>query len=111
MEILTPFQHKLLKTIGTTGIADNFYLTGGTALAEFFLQHRLSEDLDFFTADPNAVGLVRPLLETVAEQLGAGLEFSRTFNTFIECFITSLEGECEARLRSSRSVSPSSNHL
>ncbi len=26
-----------------------FYLTGGTALAEFYLHHRLSEDLDFFT--------------------------------------------------------------
>lgn len=30
-------------------ICDNFYLTGGTALAEFYLQHRLSEDLDFFS--------------------------------------------------------------
>jgi hypothetical protein len=27
----------------------DFYLTGGTALAEFYLQHRLSEDLDFFS--------------------------------------------------------------
>lgn len=26
-----------------------FYLTGGTALAEFYLKHRYSEDLDFFT--------------------------------------------------------------
>src|SRR3989338_8566089 len=26
-----------------------FYLTGGTALTEFYLQHRLSEDLDFFS--------------------------------------------------------------
>ena len=25
-----------------------FYLTGGTALAEYYLHHRLSEDLDFF---------------------------------------------------------------
>ena len=30
-------------------ICDNFYLTGGTALAEFYLHHRLSEDLDFFS--------------------------------------------------------------
>lgn len=29
-------------------ICDNFYLTGDTALAEFYLHHRLSEDLDFF---------------------------------------------------------------
>lgn len=26
-----------------------YYLTGGTALAEFYLHHRLSEDIDFFT--------------------------------------------------------------
>lgn len=28
-----------------------FYLTGGTALGRFYLHHRYSEDLDFFTAD------------------------------------------------------------
>lgn len=27
----------------------NFYFTGGTALSEFYLKHRLSEDLDFFS--------------------------------------------------------------
>src|SRR3989338_2174725 len=26
-----------------------YYLTGGTALSEFYLQHRLSEDIDLFT--------------------------------------------------------------
>lgn len=30
-------------------ISDNFYFTGGTALSEFYLHHRYSEDLDFFT--------------------------------------------------------------
>ena len=29
--------------------ASVFYLTGGTALSAFYLHHRLSEDLDFFT--------------------------------------------------------------
>ena len=93
MEILTPFQKELLKAIGNSNLADNFYLTGGTALAAFYLQHRYSEDLDFFTADPNAVRLVAPSLETVAQTLSAALEFSRTFNTFIEGFITSPDGE------------------
>lgn len=31
-----------------------FYLTGGTALAVFYLYHRESEDLDFFTPKPYA---------------------------------------------------------
>ncbi len=93
MEILTQFQQQLLKTIGHTQLAKSFYLTGGTALAAFYLQHRLSEDLDFFSPDPNAIRLVRPSLESVAARLSADLEFSRTFNTFIECFITHPNGE------------------
>ncbi|MEK7458532.1 MAG: nucleotidyl transferase AbiEii/AbiGii toxin family protein, partial [Patescibacteria group bacterium] len=48
--ILTPNQHKLLECAAqSSGIVDTFYLTGGTALAEFYLHHRLSEDLDFFS--------------------------------------------------------------
>ena len=30
-------------------ILNNFFLTGGTALSAFYLEHRLSNDLDFFT--------------------------------------------------------------
>ncbi len=30
-------------------INDHFFLTGGTALSVFYLHHRVSEDLDFFT--------------------------------------------------------------
>jgi len=40
-------------------ITKRFYLTGGTALAEFYLEHRFSEDLDFFCeqeeVDPKVV--------------------------------------------------------
>ena len=93
MEILTPFQKQLLKAIGNSPLADNFYLTGGTALAAFYLKHRFSEDLDLFSADPNAIRLIRPSLETAVQQLNASLEFSRTFNTFVECFITAQDGE------------------
>lgn len=32
-------------------IRKNYYLTGGTPLAAFYLHHRYSEDLDFFTED------------------------------------------------------------
>ncbi len=93
MEILTTFQKKLLKAIGDSQLADNFYLAGGTALAAFYLRHRFSEDLDFFSADPKAIHFVQPSLETIVEKLGATLEFSRTFNTFVECFITEQDGE------------------
>jgi len=42
-------------------ICDNFYLSGGTALAEFYLGHRLSEDLDFFSEgefEPQSISIV-----------------------------------------------------
>jgi hypothetical protein len=48
--ILDGNQAKLLEAIANDNqMCDCFYLTGGTALAEFFLYHRLSEDLDFFS--------------------------------------------------------------
>jgi len=47
--ILSPNQTRLLEIIANDKeICHRFYLTGGTALAEFYLHHRLSEDLDFF---------------------------------------------------------------
>ncbi|MDP3882986.1 MAG: nucleotidyl transferase AbiEii/AbiGii toxin family protein [Candidatus Staskawiczbacteria bacterium] len=47
--ILSKNQKNILNIISKDKlICDNFYLTGGTALAEFYLHHRLSEDLDFF---------------------------------------------------------------
>lgn len=49
--ILSDNQIKILEAISNDDeICQFFYLTGGTALAEYYLQHRLSEDLDFFSA-------------------------------------------------------------
>lgn len=49
-KILTENQLKILEKInGDKFLTRNFYLTGGTALAEFYLKHRFSEDLDFFS--------------------------------------------------------------
>ena len=45
---------------------DAIYLTGGTALARFFFEHRISEDLDFFTLGDD--------LQRIATDLIARLE-------------------------------------
>ncbi|MBM3256636.1 MAG: nucleotidyl transferase AbiEii/AbiGii toxin family protein [Candidatus Moranbacteria bacterium] len=46
---LAPDQKNILDIVSQDkDICRNFYLTGGTALAEFYLKHRFSEDLDFF---------------------------------------------------------------
>ena len=47
--ILNAFQIKTLLLFKTSGLTKKYYLSGGTALAEYYLQHRLSEDLDSFT--------------------------------------------------------------
>lgn len=48
--ILSDNQANLLKILADKAeIYQRFYLTGGTALAEFYLCHRYSEDLDFFS--------------------------------------------------------------
>lgn len=49
--ILTPNQAKTLQTISTSNLAKEFYFSGGTALSHYYLQHRLSEDLDFFRSE------------------------------------------------------------
>ena len=57
--ILTAHQQTILKAIADEKyFTDRYYLTGGTALAEFYLKHRLSEDFDFFN-DTEEVNPVR----------------------------------------------------
>lgn len=48
--ILTPHQRTVLESIAREQyFTDRYYLAGGTALSEFYLHHRDSEDLDLFT--------------------------------------------------------------
>lgn len=47
--ILTFSQISLLEEFIKSDLNDAFRLTGGTALSAFYLEHRLSEDLDFFS--------------------------------------------------------------
>lgn len=48
--ILTPSQHEFLKFIASRPeFTKEYYFGGGTALSEYYLHHRKSEDLDFFS--------------------------------------------------------------
>jgi predicted nucleotidyltransferase component of viral defense system len=80
--ILSENQKRLLKLLSEEkSIYANFYLTGGTALAEFYLHHRLSEDLDFFSErefDPQSISVV---LKKIQEKAGIKqIEFQQSFN-------------------------------
>lgn len=69
--ILTPKQFNFLEFISKDEqITKRFYFTGGSALAEFYLQHRLSEDIDLFTEEEevNQVA-ISAFLEKVSPKL------------------------------------------
>lgn len=47
--ILNSKQIEFIKYFQKSNLIEDFYLSWGTALAEFYFQHRLSDDLDFFS--------------------------------------------------------------
>ena len=52
LDQLYPFQDQVLHAF--VAIETGFYLTGGTALSRGYLNHRFSDDLEFFVNDdPN----------------------------------------------------------
>ncbi|MFH0795639.1 MAG: nucleotidyl transferase AbiEii/AbiGii toxin family protein [Candidatus Omnitrophota bacterium] len=90
--ILTPLQKNLLVEFGKVKEAALFYLTGGTALAEFYLGHRHSYDLDFFTRE---TGLIVPFVRVLEEKLlqeGYPFSVTRRFESFAELEVKK-EGE------------------
>ena len=54
VKILTLLQEKFLNAFFALEVSKEFFLTGGTALAEYYLRHRYSEDLDLFTVSEEA---------------------------------------------------------
>jgi len=51
-------------------LTKNFFLGGGTALSEFYLRHRLSEDLDFFSEKEINERSLRSFLRKISGKLG-----------------------------------------
>lgn len=54
-DVLYPFQDRVIQVINQADTG--FYLTGGTAASRGYLQHRFSDDLDYFVNDNNHFGL------------------------------------------------------
>lgn len=72
-EILTPLQIALLEGFFSTSAGQSFFLTGGTALAAYHLQHRLSKDIDLFTTNSDAFEIAREPMDEIAGTMGCGL--------------------------------------
>ena len=96
--ILSPLQQELLGRLSRSEFSRSFFLTGGTALAACYLQHRLSEDLDFFTDEEGRVEAGVRQVEACARELKAGFRVTRTYATFAECFLDHADGPLKVHL-------------
>lgn len=82
--IISLFQKEFLITFGKIADASSFYLTGGTALSEFYLAHRRSYDIDLFTGEN---GLIFPFCNMMGKHLvseGYIVQTLRRFESFAE---------------------------
>lgn len=66
--VLNSFQQETLTIFKTSVLAKKFYLSGGTALAEFYLHHRISEDLDFFTQEELDLEELKKFINLIAKK-------------------------------------------
>ncbi|MBU3925962.1 nucleotidyl transferase AbiEii/AbiGii toxin family protein [Patescibacteria group bacterium] len=59
----------------------DFYLSGGTALANYYLQHRFSDDLDFFISKKPDIIFLRNFTNNLKEKLNAKeLRYERLYD-------------------------------
>ena len=70
-EILSTVQQRALTFLTEQPVLKDFYLSGGTALAAFYLHHRYSEDLDFFSSQPVDSRQILTIINKLAEELNA----------------------------------------
>lgn len=81
-EILTTRQKKFLTLLSKNKpISRSFYLTGGTALAAYYLKHRYSEDLDFFSENEVDILSINVFLKEIRTAIGIKkIDFQQSFN-------------------------------
>jgi len=82
--IISKIQKDFLNFFSKIPDQGNFYLTGGTALAEFYLGHRLSYDLDLFTVKPDIILPFSRDMERRCHASGFQLNPIRRTHTFAE---------------------------
>jgi hypothetical protein len=81
--IISPFQREILQAFSRLQDSRHFFLTGGTALAEFYFGHRKSFDLDLFSREK---ALIIPFSRSLETEFGKcyTLKVIRRFETFVE---------------------------
>lgn len=97
-EFLPPLRRAFLRRFFSLDVGAQFFLTGGTALAAFYLHHRLSYDLDLFTLDDAALPEVDRHIEHLATELGCTIARARRTEHFRQ-FLLQPQDEAEPSLQ------------
>jgi hypothetical protein len=82
--IISDFQRAFLQLFAGLPDQERFYLTGGTALAEYYMGHRLSYDLDLFTSEADLILPFSYRVEQAIQAVGMQVAIVRRFASFVE---------------------------
>jgi len=106
--ILTPGQRQILAFLAKDKIfSKHFYLSGGTALAEYYLHHRISEDLDFFSEDEIDKIWLNSLAKKIKQTIGfKKLDIEESFNRNLVYFLSANTPPLEAGMKRKKSSFP-----
>lgn len=86
VSILTSHQQQILDKISKSAfLTSNFYFTGGTVLSEFYLKHRHSEDLDFFSESRFEFDLILREINKWSKELN--FTFNRELKEVVDIYI------------------------
>lgn len=80
-KILNDLQKLFLELFGKRSFSQKFYLSGGTALARFYIPYRFSEDLDFFSEEEIQTDEIIAFLKGIKSKLDfESFDFNTSFN-------------------------------
>ena len=65
----------------------SFFFTGGTALSAFYLAHRESQDLDFFSLKPFDTLALRTTMQEIADKTSSAMVMNIQSQTYNEIFL------------------------
>lgn len=97
--VLSEMQARVLNALFKGGIGSlGYYLTGGTALAEFYLQHRRSDDLDLFTREKRLFKQDYEKLLGILSEQGIEIASQELSDEFMRFFVSEM-GQDQEKLK------------
>ena len=85
--ILLPHQVTILQLFFASPFAKPFFLTGGTCLSAFYLAHRESQDLDFFSLSLFDTLALRTTIQEIADKTHATMNIQARSQTYSEIYL------------------------